>query len=45
MKPAPWQRFLNQATHNQKLADLLEAQGTDEFPDWVITALFYTGLD
>ena len=44
MKPAPWQRFLNQANHNQKLADLLEAQGTDEFPDWVITALFYKGL-
>ena len=44
MRPAPWQRFLNQADHNQKLADLLEAQAPNDFPDWVVTALFYKGL-
>lgn len=38
------EKYLNKAQHNQKLANFLEAQGEDGFPDWVITASFYVGL-
>lgn len=42
--PPAWQRFLNKANHNQKLIELLEAQGEDGFPDWLVTVMFYKGL-
>lgn len=39
-----WQPFLNKADHNQKLIALLETQGQDGFPDWIVVAMFYKGL-
>jgi hypothetical protein len=44
MAQPAWHAYLNKANHNQKLIDLLETQGTDGFPDWVVVAMFYKGL-
>lgn len=38
------QYFINKAAHNQRLVDLLEGQQSIDFPDWIVTALFYKGL-
>ncbi|TGE23513.1 hypothetical protein [Hymenobacter metallicola] len=39
-----WEGYVNKAKHNQKLVELLEEQGQDGFPDWVVIVIFYVAL-
>lgn len=41
---ADWEGYVNKAKHNQRLAEFLEEQGKDGFPDWVVVVMFYVAL-